>query len=391
MPSVGGGPRVAPDRREPMAPPSQPRRPEPIETRDLSARDEPAAAAADFEDDYSDVTSIADLPFTDIFLPLIVPLGAPMERARYSPEITRPGQAKTRPFPLSLESSIDELRQTILAQREAKPGEFEEGGLRHQRWWNGAITYDTMRLRYAVSLNAFLETWCVIRRVPLEIPPIEGLGIHPEASTILKRLGMVASGLILVVGATSAGKTTTAVSMLGHFLRQYGKKAYTIEDPCEYRLQGLHGEGLCLQTEAEYNGGFAHSIKTALRSYPDYILIGEIRDSAVALAALQAAMSGHLVIATLHAGSVADALDAFVRLANGASSESIREQIAQQLVAIIHQVRNQGQVSMNILDASPSSPEKEIKKDLRRLLSENRTGALGEKSWTRSFAAPARY
>jgi len=328
------------------------------------------------------VASIFDLPFTDIFMPLLWPEGQEIEQPRWAPEMIQPTQAKSWLFPPSLKRSIDELRQEILNQRDAKPGEYTyPDGTRYPRWWNGAVTFESMRLRYAVSITAFGETWAVVRRVPLEIPRIDQLGIPSEAAAILKRLGTIQSGLILVAGATSAGKTTTAVAMLGEFLRKFGKVAYTIEDPAEYKLSGLHGDGFCIQTEAEYNGGFLHAIKTALRSFPNYILIGEIRDTPVALSALQASMSGHLVISTLHAGAVSDALDAFIRLVHGSASESIREQFAQQLVAIVHQTRNNGRITMNIMEITPP-----IRKDLRRLMSENKTGALGDESWVKTFA-----
>lgn len=310
--------------------------------------------------------------------------GSDVEQPRWAPETISATQAKTWLFPPTLKKSIEELRAQILSQREAKPGEYTyPDGTRYPRWWNGAVTFESMRLRYAVSMTAFGETWVVVRRVPLEIPRIDMLGIPAEATTILKRLGTTQSGLILVAGATSAGKTTTAVAMLGEFLRKFGKVAYTIEDPAEYKLGGLHGDGFCIQTEAEYNGGFLHAIKTALRSFPNYILIGEIRDTPVALSALQASMSGHLVISTLHAGAVSDALDAFIRLVHGSASESIREQFAQQLVAIVHQTRNNGRITMNIMEITP-----QIRKDLRRLMSENKTGALGDESWVKTFEPP---
>ncbi len=387
---------AAPGVRPPLRPPLTPRpaavlngddahpAQTPQETRNnarMSGAERNATAPAPAE--MEDVESIFDLPFTDIFMPIHWPVDQEVEPARWAPEVIGQGQAKTWPFPDSLKKSLEELRQEIFRQKEAKTGEFvHPDGTRYPRWWNGAVTFDGMRLRYAISITAFGETWAVVRRVPLEIPRIESLGIPLEAATTLKRLGLQTSGLILVAGATSAGKTTTAVAMFGEFMRKYGKVGYSIEDPAEYRLAGVHGDGLCIQTEAEYNGGFSHAIKTALRSFPNYILIGEIRDTTVALAALQASMSGHLVISTLHAGNVSDALDSFVRLIHGSASESVREQFAQQLVAIVHQTRFNGAVGLSIMEITS-----DIRRDLRRLMGENKTGALGDDSWVKQYPA----
>lgn len=306
-----------------------------------------------------------------------IPLSLP---PRYSPLRPSADAPRTSPVPDKYLEDLELLKAEILAQRDRRTGDYVENDGRFPRWWKGAVTIMSMQCRYAVSLAANNEHWAVVRRIPVDIPTLDNLTIPPGAARSLRHLGAVPSGLILVAGATGAGKTTTAVATLSSFLREHKRKAYTIEDPPEFLLHGMHGEGLCIQTDVESNGGWINGIKAALRSSPDYIFLGEIRDTAVAMAALRAAMSGHLVLTTIHAGSVTDALDAFVRLVDGANSPSVREQFAQQLVTIVHQVRVNATVTMNILDAR----KQERKKDIRRLLSENRTAALGD-NWTESF------
>jgi len=111
-------------------------------------------------------------------------------------------------------------------------------------------------------------------------------------------------GMILVVGPTGSGKTTTLYSVL-HMLNTRDRKIITLEDPIEYEIEGI------VQSEVNEKKGytFATGLKGALRQDPDVIMVGEIRDFDSATIATQASLTGHLVLATLHANSAVETID----------------------------------------------------------------------------------
>ncbi|MDD5693242.1 MAG: GspE/PulE family protein [Patescibacteria group bacterium] len=133
---------------------------------------------------------------------------------------------------------------------------------------------------------------------------IEELGFSEYNEPRLKKSLMRPHGMILLVGPTGAGKTTTIYSIL-NVLNTKEVKIITLEDPIEYEMPGV--------TQSQINEGetFADRFKAILREDPDIIMVGEIRDSATADTALQAALTGHLMISTLHAN---DAITAIKRL-----------------------------------------------------------------------------
>ncbi len=138
----------------------------------------------------------------------------------------------------------------------------------------------------------------VIRFIPTAIPNIETLHLP----SILSELVMEKRGLILVVGATGSGKSTTIASMLDHRNAQKAGHILTIEDPIEYLFQNK--KSIVSQREiGTDSANFQIALRNALRQAPDCILIGEIRDQATMTSAISYAQSGHLVLATLHANN----------------------------------------------------------------------------------------
>jgi len=117
------------------------------------------------------------------------------------------------------------------------------------------------------------------------------------------------SGLVLVTGPTGAGKTTTLYACIRH-LNDDGKKINTLEDPIEYEIDGVRQS----QINPRIDLGFSQLLRNILRQAPDIIMVGEIRDAETAQTAVQAANSGHLVFATLHAPVAAAAVQSMLAL-----------------------------------------------------------------------------
>ena len=147
----------------------------------------------------------------------------------------------------------------------------------------------------------------VLRRIVTEIPTIEELELPP----ILQDVAMTKRGLVIVVGATGSGKSTTIAAMVGHRNANSRGHIMTIEDPVEY----VHPHNKCVVTQREVGvdtESWAAALKNTLRQAPDVVLIGEIRDRETMEYGIQFAETGHLCLATLHANSANQALDRII-------------------------------------------------------------------------------
>lgn len=129
------------------------------------------------------------------------------------------------------------------------------------------------------------------------------LGFSSNATGTLRRLVEKPNGIILVTGPTGSGKTTTLFSLLD-MINHEGNKIFTVEDPVEYQLEGVTQ----LQVDPLIGLDFVRSLRSVLRQDPDVILVGEIRDRETAQIAVQAALTGHLVLSTLHTNSAVGAI-----------------------------------------------------------------------------------
>lgn len=137
----------------------------------------------------------------------------------------------------------------------------------------------------------------------LERLSIDQLGLSPTDQRKMKELTAGTNGLILVTGPTGSGKTTTLYSILNS-IRQKRINISTIEDPVEYHLPGVNQ----MQVNPTVGFTFSEGLRSILRQDPDVILVGEIRDRETAQIAINAALTGHLVLATLHTNSAAGAV-----------------------------------------------------------------------------------
>ena len=131
-----------------------------------------------------------------------------------------------------------------------------------------------------------------------ELPDLEALGLEGHAKSVLQNLLSHPNGVILVTGPTGSGKSTTLYRSL-QGLNDGIHKIITIEDPVEYDMDGI----IQIQTNSNIGYTFAKGLRAILRQDPDIIMVGEIRDGETATIAAQAALTGHLVLSTLHTNS----------------------------------------------------------------------------------------
>ena len=172
----------------------------------------------------------------------------------------------------------------------------------------------------------------VLRYISSELPDLDALNMPPS----LKELVMFRRGLILMVGATGCGKSTTLAGMINYRNEKTSSHILTIEDPIEF----LHPNKRSIVNQREIGidtKSYARALKSAVREAPDVILIGEIRDRESMEAAMNLAGTGHLVISTLHSSNAPEALDRVINLFPQDQHRQVFMDMSQYLRAIISQ------------------------------------------------------
>jgi len=174
------------------------------------------------------------------------------------------------------------------------------------------IDYDGKEIEVRVSVipSAYGESFVMRILNPDGIRVgVENLGIEPRLFEILMREIEKPNGMILTTGPTGSGKTTTLYSLMNHVYTPE-VKILTIEDPIEYHLEGIS------QTQVQRDKGydFLSGLRAALRQDPDIVMVGEIRDGETANIAVNASLTGHLVLSTLHTNSAAGVIPRLIDL-----------------------------------------------------------------------------
>ncbi len=220
--------------------------------------------------------------------------------AEFPPAIKVDGKVtKVSPQPLTSQHTMA-LARSIMNDKQA--AEFER----------------TKECNFAISpggvgrfrVNAFIQqghVGLVLRVIPQQLPTVDGMGL-PQ---VLKELVMTKRGLVILVGATGSGKSTTLAAMVDHRNENSYGHIITLEDPVEF----VHPHKNCIVTQREIGidtDGWEMALKNTLRQAPDVILMGEIRDRETMEHAVQFAETGHLCMATLHANSANQALDRII-------------------------------------------------------------------------------
>jgi twitching motility protein PilT len=202
------------------------------------------------------------------------------------------------------------------------------------------------------------------RLIPNKIKTVEELGLPP----ILNRLALLPRGLVLVTGPTGSGKSTTLAAIIDYANRMRYDHIITIEDPIEF----VHEPKNCLINQREvgtHTKSFANALRAALREDPDIIMIGEMKDLETISLALEAALTGHLVFATLHTISAAQTVSRIVDAFPPEERDQIRVSLSEALRAVISQtmfkrIDRPGRiVAMEIMIATPA---------IRNLIRENK-------------------
>ncbi|WP_409220052.1 PilT/PilU family type 4a pilus ATPase [Alteromonas sp. W364] len=172
----------------------------------------------------------------------------------------------------------------------------------------------------------------VIRRIVTQIPQADELGLP----TVLKDIIMAKKGLVLFVGGTGTGKSTSLAALIGHRNQNSHGHILTIEDPIEF----VHDHNNCVVTQREVGidtHTFDDALKSSLRQAPDVILIGEIRSMETMEYAMSFADTGHLCVATLHANNANQAIERIMHLAPQELHQKLRFDLSQNIRAIVAQ------------------------------------------------------
>jgi twitching motility protein PilU len=196
--------------------------------------------------------------------------------------------------------SEEETRELVLStMRDEQKTEF----LEHNELNYALGTEELGRFRASAYVQRGM-CGLVVRRIQDEIPTVDELGLPP----IIKELAMTKRGLVIFVGATGTGKSTSLAAMVGYRNENSRGHIITIEDPIEF----IHEHAGCIVTQREVGmdtESFDVALKNTLRQAPDVILIGEVREAKTMQQALTFAETGHLCLCTLHANNANQALD----------------------------------------------------------------------------------
>jgi general secretion pathway protein E len=203
----------------------------------------------------------------------------------------------------------------------------QDGRIRH------AIGSQALDLRVATLPTVHGES-VVIRLLPVNtgIRDLAGIGLPPSLQRVLHHLAEAPHGLILVTGPTGSGKSTTLYATL-QLINKPERKVLTVEDPVEYQMEGVNQ----VQVKPQIDLTFARILRAMLRQDPDVIMIGEMRDSETATIAIHAALTGHLVLSTLHTNDAPSALTRLIdmNIEPFLLASTVRTVVAQRLVRVL--------------------------------------------------------
>jgi twitching motility protein PilT len=221
-------------------------------------------------------------------------------------------------------------------------------------------------------LNVFRQRGVISlvgRRVSAHVPTFEKLNLPP----VLGKIAESRQGLVLVVGATGCGKTTTIAAMLDYITKTRSCHIVTVEDPIEY----LYNDNKAIVSQREIGidvPNYEDALTYLMRQDPDVVFVGEMRDSKTVTAGMRAAETGHMVMGTMHSSNASQAVHRLLDLFPTNERELVRQALATSIRAIISQV-----LLPSIREGSDRVPAVEVllaTSPVRKLISEGREGDL---------------
>jgi twitching motility protein PilT len=242
------------------------------------------------------------------------------------PKLRLFGQLKNTTGEVMTKERMEELVFKILTPAQ-KEYFLEHGTLDFAHEVDGEHRFRTnlFRQRGMISLAA--------RRVNTVIPPFEELHLPPVLETICESM----QGLVLVVGPTGCGKTTTIASMIDYINRTRSSHIITIEDPIEYLFKDA--KAIVSQREIGIDTkDFEEALTYLMRQDPDVVFVGEMRDSKTVTAGMRAAETGHLVFGTMHSANASQAVHRLLDLFPQSERDLVRQTLSLAIKAIISQV-----------------------------------------------------
>jgi twitching motility protein PilT len=243
-----------------------------------------------------------------------------------SPMLRIDGRLVRTDFPAVSSRDIQRLVYEVLSDSQIQ--NFEKN---HELDFSYGL-HDVGRFRF----NLYRQRGAIgaaMRSIPSRIPTIEELRLPP----ILRELTRRPSGLVLVTGATGAGKSTSLAALIGVINQERACHVVTIEDPIEY----VHAHGRAMIHQRELGAdthSFPNALRAVLREDPDVILVGEMRDLETIAAAITLAETGHLVFATLHTRNAPQTIDRIVDVFPPHQQDQIKVQLANSLEAVLAQM-----------------------------------------------------
>ena len=279
----------------------------------------------------------------------------------------------------------DEVRSLVLATMSpSQQADF----MRHQEC-NYALHSDTYGRFRASAFVQRGQVGLVLRRIKSDIPRFEELGLPP----IVAELAMAKRGLVIFVGGTGTGKSTSLAAMVGHRNRNSRGHILSIEDPIEF----IHDHAGCLITQREVGidtESFEIGLQNALRQAPDVILIGEVRSAETMAHALTFAETGHLCLCTLHANNANQAIDLILSFFPTARHHQVLMDLSLNLNAMVAQQllpRANGEGRVPVMEVLLNSPliSEHIRKGDIHLIKEvmTRSTELGMQTLDQSLLA----
>lgn len=248
-------------------------------------------------------------------------------------------------------SAVASAGNISTASNDAQQGHIAQ----HVRMADGAEVDINLRVETVPAING-MDIVMRLFNMDQALFTLDRLGLSEKERGVVEDIIRKPSGLLLAVGPTGSGKTTTLYSVLNS-LNNEERKIITIEDPVEYQFNGITQISVTSKTNAETS--FADKLRAVLRLDPDVVMVGEIRDVDTAKTALQASLTGHLVLSTFHASSASAALTRLMDLIgqNPLFASAIRLIMAQRLVRKLDDAVKQ-----------PYAPDEATKKTIQGVL-----------------------